>query len=90
LGFLLAATLILAGAGALVEMIYHLQLNSASGGELPFAGWMLNTNESSHWIWSSVVLLLGLVIFEAVRRHFNSAWEQVQTQLIKTSQVGTA
>lgn len=90
LGFLLAATLILAGAGALVEMIYHLQLNSASGGELPFAGWVLNTNESSHWIWSSVVLLLGLVVFEAVRRHFNSAWEQVQTQLVKTSQVGTA
>jgi branched-chain amino acid transport system permease protein len=90
LGFLLAAALILAGAGALVEMTYHLQLNSASGGELPFAGWVLNTNESSHWVWSAAVLLLGLGVFEAVRRHFNSAWEQVQTQLVKTSQVGTA
>ena len=81
LGFALSAVLILAGAGALVEMIYHLQLNSASGGELPFAGWVLNTQQSSHWWWSALVLGLGLAVFEAVRRHFKQAWDRVQTQL---------
>lgn len=81
LGFLLSAVLILAGAGALVEMIYHLQLNSASGGELPFAGWVLNTHDNSHWWTSALLLLLGLGVFELVRRHFNQAWDQVQSQL---------
>lgn len=81
LGFALSAVLILVGAGALVEMIYHLQLNSASGGELPFAGWVLNTQQSSHWWWSALVLGLGLAVFEAVRRHFKQAWDRVQTQL---------
>ena len=81
LGFLLSAVLILAGAGALVEMTYHLQLNSASGGELPFAGWVLNTNDNRHWWASSLLLLLGLGVFEWVRRHFTQAWDQVQSQL---------
>ena len=80
-GFLVSALLILAGAGALVEMIYHLQLNSASGGELPFAGWVLNTQQSSHWWWSASLLVVGLAVFEAVRRRFARVWDRVQTQL---------
>jgi len=85
LGFLLAAVLILAGAGALVEMIYHLQLNSASGGELPFAGLVLNTHDHSHWWWSVLLLVAGLAVFELVRRHFTQAWDQLQTQLFQSA-----
>ena len=90
LGFLLAAVLVLAGAGALVEMTYHLKLNSASGGELPFAGWVLNTQDNSHWWGASVILLVGLGVFEAVRRRFTQAWDQVQTQQNATAVQGAA
>ena len=80
-GLFVAALLMLAGASSLIEMIYHLQLNAAIGPVLNFAGMALDTSSSSTWISAALVLLLGLAVFEWVRRRFVTAWEQIQTEL---------
>jgi len=80
-GLAVAMGLMLAGAGALVEMIYHLQLNAANGPELPFAGWVLNTDRGSTWGVSLALLSVGLAVFETVRRRFALVWGDIQTEM---------
>lgn len=80
-GLLFAAVLMFAGAGSLVEMIYHLQLNAAIGPVLNFAGMALNMDSASTWIVAILVLLLGLAVFERVRKRFVLQWDEIQTEL---------
>ena len=80
-GLGLGLGLMLAGAGALVEMIYHLQLNAANGPDLPFAGWVLNTQSTSTWGIALGLFLLGLAVFEVVRKQFARQWSDIQTDL---------
>ena len=40
---------VLLGAASLIEMIYHLQLNSSMGAELHFLGATLNTGSVDSW-----------------------------------------
>ena len=87
LGFALACALMLAGAGALVEMIYHQQLNAALGPELPFAGMVLNTAEPMTWLASAAVFLLGLLCFEWVRKRFAKRWTAVQADISQAQAV---
>jgi branched-chain amino acid transport system permease protein len=47
-GLAVAMALMLAGAGALVEMIYHLQLDGGNGSQLAFAGWVLQHRQRNH------------------------------------------
>ena len=76
----------LAGAGAMVEMIYHLQLNAANGPELPFAGWVLNTQSAVTWGISLGLFLLGLAVFEMVRKQFARQWSDIQTHIAALQQ----
>ena len=85
-GLAVAMGLMLAGAGALVEMIYHLQLDAANGPELPFAGWMLNTQSLSTWGISLGLFVVGLAIFETVRKHFVRLWSDIQTDIAAAEQ----
>lgn len=85
-GLGLGLGLMLAGAGALVEMIYHLQLDAANGPELPFAGWMLNTHNPSTWGISLGLFVVGLAIFETVRKHFVRLWGDIQTDIAAAEQ----
>jgi len=85
-GFAVGLALMLAGAGAMVEMIYHLQLNAANGPELPFAGWVLNTQSTSTWAISLGLFLLGLAVFEMVRKQFARQWSDIQTDIAAPQQ----
>ena len=58
------ALLALAGGGAMVEMLYHQQLNAALGPELRFLGMTLNTTSVSCWFASFLVLVTGGALFE--------------------------
>ena len=80
-GLCTAAVFMLAGASSLVEMIYHKQLNEAIDPVLNFAGMALDTHNPLVWITAAVVLLLGTVIFEWVRKRFVLEWEQIQTEI---------
>jgi len=68
----------LAGAAAMVEMMYHLQLNAGQGSELVFLGVRLDAANMSSWVGAVVVMIVGLGCFEFARRKFARKWEQIQ------------
>jgi branched-chain amino acid transport system permease protein len=74
---------ILAGAGAMVEMVYHLQLNEALGPELKFMGAHLNAKGLDSWFGAGFVLVVSIALFELVRRHFVRQWGTVQEEIEK-------
>ncbi|MDO8341699.1 MAG: branched-chain amino acid ABC transporter permease [Cellvibrio sp.] len=68
----------LVGAAAMVEMVYHLQLNQALGPQLTFMGVALNAKSVSSWLGSCVILMVGLGAFEITRRRFAQQWSSAQ------------
>ena len=71
----------LMGAAAMVEMIYHLQLNAAVGPELKFMGLVLNATQPMTWLGAGVVFLVGLGLFEMARRSFRNQWSRIQDEI---------
>jgi len=82
-GLLLTALVILIGAAAMVEMVYHLQLNSALGDNLKFMGVPLNAKGLDSWFGASFVMLTGLGMFELIRRQFLTDWSDIQIEIEK-------
>ena len=72
---------VLAGAAAMIEMVYHLQLNQALGPELKFAGATLNSRGVDAWAGAVLLLVVGAALFELVRRHFVLQWGQTQEDI---------
>lgn len=70
-----------AGLAAVVEMIYHLQLNAALGDHLRFMGLSLDTRSSGSWAGAVALLVLGGGLFEVFRRRFQRQWSQVQEEI---------
>jgi branched-chain amino acid transport system permease protein len=83
LGLGICALIILLGAGAMIEMIYHLQLNVALGNELKFLGMPLNAKGLNSWFGAGFVFLTGLGMFELARRQFLKEWGQIQEDIEK-------
>ena len=83
LGLFVTAFVALIGAGAIIEMVYHLQLNSALGDNLKFMGIVLNAKGVDSWFGSAFVMLTGLGLFEAIRRHFLVEWGDIQIEIEK-------
>ena len=83
LGMFVTAFVALIGAGAMIEMVYHLQLNSALGNNLKFMGIVLNAKGVDSWFGSAFVMLTGLGLFEAIRRHFLIEWGEIQIEIEK-------
>lgn len=77
------ALVFLAGAGAMIEMVYHMQLNTVLGDEVRFLGVTLNATEASSWFGSIFVALTGLGLFELTRYHFKQQWAEIQTDIEK-------
>ena len=83
LGLGLTAIVMLAGAGAMIEMVYHLQLNSALGDHVKFMGMTLNARGIDSWVGSAFVLLTGLGLFELARRQYAKEWGTIQEEIEK-------
>jgi branched-chain amino acid transport system permease protein len=77
------AVVVLAGAGAMIEMVYHLQTHAAFGSELEFMGTTLDSKSLESWLGASVVLVIGLGLFELCRRKFSVKWGQIQEEIEK-------
>ena len=77
----LLALVVLVGAGAMIEMVYHLQLNAALGDELKFLGATLNARSANSWFGSAFVMLTGLGLFELARRQFLREWHDIQVEI---------
>jgi len=71
----------LIGVGAMIEMVYHLQLNSALGPELTFLGATLDSKGVNSWFGSVFVMLTGLGLFELCRRQFTREWGLIQDSI---------
>jgi branched-chain amino acid transport system permease protein len=75
------ALVALAGAAAMIEMTYHLQLNAALGPEIKFLGITLDSKGMASWLGSAVVMLAGLGLFEFFRRQFGRKWGLIQESI---------
>lgn len=78
-----SALVVLIGAAAMIEMIYHLQLNQALGTTVRFLGATLDAKGIDSWVGAAFVTLVGLAMFEVVRRHFSVQWGQIQEEIEK-------
>ena len=78
LEIVLAAAVMLLGASAMVEMLYHLQLNEALGPVMRFAGVELNARGEAAWTGAGALFALGAAAFEFARRRFRRAWASAQ------------
>jgi branched-chain amino acid transport system permease protein len=81
LALAVTALVTLLGAAAMIEMVYHLQLNSTLGSELMFMGIRLDSKGLNSWFGSLFVLATGLGLFEACRRQFAREWGQIQEDI---------
>jgi branched-chain amino acid transport system permease protein len=72
------AIAILAGAGAMVEMIYHLQLSAAQGDQVKFMGVLLDARGLNSWFGAAFLMVTGLGLFELTRRQFVQQWGETQ------------
>ena len=80
-GLLLAGLLVVAGASALIEMIYHIQLNAGAGSQFRFVGVPLDSESPTSWLASTAVLLVGMVALEFARRGFVRVWARAQEEI---------
>ncbi len=77
------ALVVLLGGGAMVEMIYHLQLDAAMGDVVKYLGMSLHPKDAGSWFGAAFVTLTGLGIFELTRRQFSAQWAEIQTEIEK-------
>ena len=75
------AVAMVVGLAAMVEMLYHLQLNIGLGSELRFMGSTLNVHSVESWLGAGLIFLTGLGLFELVRREYVRQWGQIQEEI---------
>jgi branched-chain amino acid transport system permease protein len=75
------ALVALAGAAAVIEMVYHLQLESTLGSTLRFLGATLDPRSVDSWFGAAFVSLVGMFLFEVSRRQFAHQWGEVQAEI---------
>ena len=69
------------GAAAIIEMMYHLQLNTSLGSTLKFMGVELNVQGASSWLGALAIAAVGFAAFEVARRGFARQWGEVQGEI---------
>jgi branched-chain amino acid transport system permease protein len=83
LALAVTALVLLLGAGAMIEMVYHLQLNTTLGSKLEFLGMSLDAKSVNSWFGAALVMLTGLGLFEVTRRQFLHEWGEIQEYIEK-------
>jgi branched-chain amino acid transport system permease protein len=87
----IAALPMLVGAAALIEMLYHLQLEMGQGPGLRFLGLSLNVQSAASWLGMSAALIVGGVLFAFARRRLARVWSEMNTEIAaQLAQAGAA
>jgi branched-chain amino acid transport system permease protein len=73
----------LLGAASMIEMVFHLQLNTTLGSDLKFLGIPLDAASLNSWVGSAFLMLTGFGLFEIVRRQFVREWGEIQEYIEK-------
>ena len=81
LALAVAGALALTGASAMVEMLYHLQLNEALGPVMKFGGVTLDAKGAAAWVGAALLFVVGTVAFELARRRFRLRWDAAQGEI---------
>jgi branched-chain amino acid transport system permease protein len=76
-----SALVMIVGGAAIVEMIYHLQLNAALGPQVSFMGVQLDTSSASTWTVAVAIFVVGLGLLEVARRWCLRCWERIQEEI---------
>ena len=69
------------GVAAMIEMVYHLQLNESLGPVLHFMGVELNAKSVASWVGALALGGIGFALFEVIRRRFAGRWGEVQGEI---------
>ena len=80
-GLLVTGAILLLGVAALIEMVYHRQLNASMGPDAKFIFTALDTSSAAVWAGAIAVTLVGAGLLEFVRRRFARAWGQAQEEI---------
>lgn len=80
-GVLATGAVLMLGVSALIEMIYHHQLNAAMGPKLPYLGMQLDTSSALHWLAALAVAAVGAVLLRGVARGLTRVWGQAQSEV---------
>jgi len=78
-----SALVALSGFAAMVEMIYHLQLNQALGTTLKYLWVTIDAARVDSWFGAVFVTLVGVAMFELSRRQFSLQWGEIQGEIEK-------
>ncbi len=78
-----SALVALFGFAAMVEMIYHLQLNQALGTTLKYLWVTIDAARVDSWFGAVFVTLVGVALFELSRRQFSRQWGEIQGEIEK-------
>ena len=73
--------LALSGAVAMIEMLYHLTLESANGTIMNLFGQQVDTGNPTAWGWPLLVLIVGTLAFWRTRSYFADAWNTVNAEI---------
>ena len=80
LGIALGVAIALLGFSALVEMVYHIQLDAALGSELPFLGSVLVVDQPATWTGAVLIFLTGVAVLLIAKRFFLRRWNLIQEE----------
>ncbi len=69
------------GLVMMIEMLYHLTLESANGTEMKLFGFMVDTAAPSGWFVAATVFAIGAYGFWHARKSFKQAWGEVNTEI---------
>jgi branched-chain amino acid transport system permease protein len=76
------ALVMLAGLGAMIEMVYRLQLDADGGSStLRYLGTTLDARSAASWLAALAVAGIGMAAFEWVRRRFAREWGRIQGEI---------
>ncbi len=76
-----AGATLLVGVAAMIEMVYHVQLNAALGPQMNFLGATLDTGSADTWFGAVFVVATGAGLFELARRVFVREWGETQGEI---------
>ena len=81
---IVAALPLFFGVVSVVEMLYHLQLESANGTTMRLFGRDVDTASLGAWLAAGALTAVGIALTVAAARRFRRVWDQAQVEIQET------
>ncbi|WP_194727422.1 branched-chain amino acid ABC transporter permease [Noviherbaspirillum malthae] len=78
------------GLVMVIEMLYHLTLESANGTEMKLFGTMVDTAAPTGWIIALALVAVGAAAFWKTKKSFSQAWGEVNSEIEEQIRKGAA